>query len=132
MKGSVRPIMKLLRCVLLGILLSIPIIAFSAGSADFYIVSPSLYYPPLKHPIAIANMRQCESGGKNIAIQDSNGLESYGELMFQAATWQRWSLQSGIQGSPLERHAAREMADWALSNQLGSSWTCYRLLGYVY
>ncbi len=74
----------------------------------------------------IEKLIQCESGGKNVKIIDSNGYYSYGILQFQKATWDGWSEQSGIEGDPMVREDAIRMAEWAIKNGLLSHWSCAR------
>jgi hypothetical protein len=81
-----------------------------------------------KHEHTINALIQCESQGKNVKVLDSNGFYSYGILQYQSSTWNAWSVESGIKGSPMNREDAVEMADWAIDNGLVNHWTCARLL----
>ena len=69
---------------------------------------------------------QCESGGKNITIIDSNGLESRGILQYQDKTWEWFSKLSGITGKPTNDEDAKKMTRWAVKNGYGENWTCWK------
>ncbi|MBI5421324.1 MAG: transglycosylase family protein [Parcubacteria group bacterium] len=104
-------------------------------------VSESPVYKSINIPVAMAKQAkvqridsviekliQCESGGKNVKIIDSNGYYSYGILQFQKATWDGWSRESGIVGDPMVPEDAIQMARWAIKNGFISHWTCARIL----
>lgn len=62
----------------------------------------------------------CESGDQDLGCHiDSNGKESCGPLQYQWDTWNAFSEQSGIKGSPLVRDDAIRMTNWALDRGLG-------------
>ena len=68
----------------------------------------------------------CESSGRRgIQILDVNKKMSRGELMFQDKTWEWMSKMAGVEGSPLERGKAIQVARWALLNNYGSHWSCF-------
>lgn len=71
---------------------------------------------------------QCESGGRNVEIIDSNGKWSRGIAQFQDSTWEWLSGLAGIEGSPLEPEKARAVLIWALENGYGFHWSCFRIV----
>jgi len=72
------------------------------------------------------NMIQCESGGRNIEIIDTNGKWSRGVAMFQDSTWDWLSGLAGVTGSSMEPEKARAVLLWSLKNGYGEHWyTCY-------
>lgn len=85
----------------------------------------------LKYQKTIERLIDCESGGQNLTILDSNHRYSHGLLQFQTDTWNQMSRESGITGSPLIADDARRMADWAIDHNRGPAWTCWGLLGLV-
>jgi hypothetical protein len=94
-------------------------------------------------PFAVTNktdierLIQCETGGRNISEVDSDGIVSDGILQFHrgpgdtlsSSTWEDFSRESGLKGSPRNPVEAIRMADWAISHGLGPRWTCWRLQG---
>ena len=91
---------------------------------------------PVHNKRPIERLIQCESGGRNISKPDSDGITSDGILQFHrgpfdtmdGGTWEDFSRQSGITGSPRNPADAIRMTDWAISHGLGPHWTCYRKL----
>jgi hypothetical protein len=89
----------------------------------------------VENKVAIEKLIQCESGGRNISRPDSDGLISDGILQFHrgpadtyaGGTWEDFSRDSGITGSPRDPADAIRMADWAISHGLGPHWTCWQL-----
>lgn len=47
-------------------------------------------------PKIIKDLIQCESGGKNIKIVDTNGYYSYGILQYQLATFRKYGEKYGL------------------------------------
>jgi hypothetical protein len=86
---------------------------------------------------ALQKLISCESGGKNISKPDSNHRISDGILQFNrdqsnllgSGTWAWMESLSGIKGSPIFPADAIKLADWAISHNLGSNWTCWHLMG---
>ncbi len=91
----------------------------------------------VKNKADIERLIECESGGLNVSGPDSDGIISDGILQFHRgpgdtlarSTWQDFSRESGITGSPRDPADAIRMADWAISHGLGPRWTCWQLLG---
>ena len=89
---------------------------------------------PVKHKATIEKLIQCESGGMNVSVPDSDGIISDGILQFHrgpadtmaGGTWEDFSRTSGIRGSPKNPADAIKMTDWAISHGLGPHWTCWR------
>ncbi len=89
----------------------------------------------VKHKATIEKLIQCESGGRNISVPDSDGLISDGILQFHrgpadtysGGTWEDFSRASGITGSPRNPADAIRMTDWAIGHGLGPHWSCWRL-----
>ena len=87
----------------------------------------------------IEKLIQCESGGVNISRPDTGGIFSDGILQFhrgakntmEGGTWESFSATSGITGSPIIPADAIKMADWAISHNLLSHWTCAHILKLV-
>ncbi len=94
-------------------------------------------------PFAVTNktdierLIECESGGRNISLPDSDGITSDGVLQFHRGpgdtlsngTWEDFSRASGLRGSPRDPVEAIRMTDWAISHGLGPRWTCWRQQG---
>ncbi len=85
----------------------------------------------LKHRALIRKLISCESQGRNIKKLDVNGLYSYGVLQIQSSTWNAWSEESGIKGSPMSIRNSIEMTDWAIENGYLHHWSCANILGLV-
>jgi len=89
----------------------------------------------VKNKATIEKLIQCESRGMNISGPDSDGIISDGILQFHrgprdtlaGSTWEDFSQESGITGSPKDPADAIRMTDWAISHGLGPHWTCWRL-----
>jgi hypothetical protein len=94
-------------------------------------------------PFAVTNktdierLIECESGGRNVSLPDSDGITSDGVLQFHrgpgdtlsSSTWEDFSRASGFRGSPKDPVEAIRMTDWAISHGLGPRWTCWRQQG---
>jgi hypothetical protein len=94
-------------------------------------------------PFAVTNktdierLIECESGGRNLSVPDSDGITSDGVLQFHRgpgdtmsrSTWEDFSRASGLRGSPRDPAEAIRMTDWAISHGLGPRWTCWRRQG---
>lgn len=83
--------------------------------------------PPARNDLA-EQIIECESGGRNVEIIDSNGKWSRGIAQFQDSTWEWLSGLAGVQGSAMEPEKARAVLIWALENGYGFHWTCYHLV----
>lgn len=68
---------------------------------------------------------ECESGGRNVQIIDSNGKPSRGVAQFQDATWEWMSKLAGVEGESTDPVKARQVLIWALEHGYGSHWTCF-------
>lgn len=73
----------------------------------------------------------CESQGSSVEALDTNGKYSRGILQFQDATWDAFSKESGIVGSPLRIADAKQMALWAFRRGYLSHWSCATILGII-
>lgn len=71
---------------------------------------------------------ECESNGRNVEIIDTNGEWSRGIAQFQDKTWDWMSHEAGVVGSSTEPEKARAVLVWALQNDLGRHWTCFRMI----
>jgi hypothetical protein len=76
------------------------------------------------HKTTLLRMIKCESGGREKIVVWDVHSNSYGILQFKTPTWDWFSQKAGISGSPLDGAKAIQVADWALSNNLGHHWTC--------
>src|SRR5580704_17746928 len=76
----------------------------------------------------IEELIQCESGGQNISLPDTDGITSDGILQFHRGpddtmyrgTWEDFAKASGLGGSPRNPTDAIRMTDWAISHNLGT------------
>lgn len=84
-----------------------------------------LLAPDQQLEATINRLIQCESGGKNVVVLDTNGKYSYGILQYQLATWNWFSSLSGINGEPMNQEDAVKMARWAIKNGFGPQWSCW-------
>lgn len=92
---------------------------------------------PVNHKQQIQELIQCESGGQNISLPDTDGITSDGILQFHRGpddtmsrgTWDDFSKASGISGSPTIPTDAIRMTDWAIDHDLGYRWTCWQKQG---
>jgi hypothetical protein len=88
-------------------------------------------------PDVLAHLMSCENPNRVLnsglvpKIVDSNGFYSYGLLMFQKATWEKWSVKSGITGDPTNAHDAITMGTWAIENGNLTAWSCASILRIV-
>ena len=82
--------------------------------------------------LVVEKLIECESGGANIEVIDTNGKYSRGILQFQDSSFYGWAKLAGLSGvSPLQPRDARLVARWALKNGLASHWTCSMLAGII-
>jgi hypothetical protein len=101
----------------------ITILALSIGVIAWNILAPKLMTAATTNPYAlqvsepdqldlyIERLAFAESSGReDITIVDTNGLKSYGCLMFQQATWTRYAgRQADIMDCPLQKRIARKI-----------------------
>lgn len=89
----------------------------------------------VRNKTTIEKLIQCESGGMNVSVPDTDGITSDGILQFHRGpadtmargTWEDFARASGITGSPRNPADAIRMTDWAISHGLGPHWGCWRL-----
>ena len=92
---------------------------------------------PVNNKDNIEELIQCESGGQNISLPDTDGITSDGILQFHRGpgdtmsrgTWEDFSKASGITGSPNNPVDAIRMTDWAIDHDFGYRWTCWQRQG---
>ena len=86
----------------------------------------------------IKKLIRCESNGENVSRPDSDGIISDGILQYHrskkspdiagSGTWDDFSKESGIKGSPNNVSDAIRMTDWAIDNGKIGHWSCYWIL----
>ena len=83
-------------------------------------------------PDVVARLIACESGGVNGGCGiDSNGKESCGILQYQDQTWDSFSKEAGITGSPNQINAAVSTTLYAVQNGYLNRWSCSKLIGMI-
>jgi len=92
----------------------------------------------VNNPETIKKLIRCESNGENVSLPDSDGIISDGILQYHrskkeperegSGTWEEFSKESGITGSPNNIIDAIRMTDWAIDNRKIGHWSCYWIL----
>jgi hypothetical protein len=76
----------------------------------------------------ISHLLPCESLVRDVDEIDSNAKMSYGPGQFQSSTWNAWSAESGIVGSPDDVNDMVSMMRWAIEHGLLPAWSCATIL----
>jgi hypothetical protein len=122
------------------ILTEAKVLLAASGTRSYWMLAPYWYgekVPSSTIPNVISHLMTCENPDRVVnpnstpKILDSNGYYSYGTLMFQWATWTKWSKASGIKGDPRNAHDAITMATWAIGAGYLDQWSCASILGIV-
>lgn len=91
----------------------------TAEASEIVLIEVRKEVVPASHHETFADkIIDCESGGRNIEIIDTNGKWSRGVAMFQDATWAWMSKAAGVTGSSTDPVKARQVLIWASENDL--------------
>jgi len=119
----------------LGILLNQPI------TQDNSITEPQIWDNPSKieviekyaseyniDPVLIEKVMLCESSGNPNAINnhEPNNVPSVGIMQFQRKSFDYMSSKMGENLDFYSYHDQIKLATWAISNNMGRNWSCYR------
>jgi hypothetical protein len=76
----------------------------------------------------ITKVMMCESGGNPNAVNNNepNNIQSFGIMQFQKPSFDYMSSKMGEQLDFYSYHDQIKLASWAISNNMGRNWSCYR------